>query len=369
MSGFGVAVGIRGVSKRYGAVTAVEDFTVEVAAGEFLALLGPSGSGKSTLLMTIAGFETPSTGEITLDGRPITRQPPHRRRIGMVFQRYALFPHLTVAENVAYPLRRRGMRGRELEKEVARALALVCLAELGPRYPAQLSGGQQQRVALARALVFDPPILLMDEPLGALDRKLRQQLQIEIKLLHRELGATILFVTHDQEEALSMADRVAVLDHGRMQQLGTPRELYDRPANPFVAGFIGETNFFPVRCAASGDGDVVADIDGSDLSVTVPAAAVTAPTNGRGLLGVRPEHIRLVASGPGLLGRVVETAFAGPDLNLLLDACGHRVLARLPVSPDQMLPRAGDEMTVGIDPGRCRLYPPGAGPAITPSPT
>ncbi len=209
------AVSVDAITKAFGSVKAVDGVSLSVQPGEFVALLGSSGSGKSTLLMMIAGFEAPTSGDIKLDGVRMNDVPGHRRGFGMVFQNYSLFPHMNVAENIAYPLRRRGMGGRDIEREVTKALRLVALDGYGTRLPSQLSGGQQQRVALARALVFRPPLLLMDEPLGALDRKLRQQLQMEIKLIHKEVGSTIIFVTHDQEEALSMADRVAVLERGQ----------------------------------------------------------------------------------------------------------------------------------------------------------
>ncbi|RWE36066.1 MAG: ATP-binding cassette domain-containing protein, partial [Mesorhizobium sp.] len=218
---------------KYGRFTALHDVSIDVEAGEFLALLGPSGSGKSTMLMAIGGFNIPTSGDVIINDEVVTQKAPHLRNVGIVFQRYALFPHMTVWENVAYPLRRRRIASAEVAKEVTQALEMVSLETLAHRFPAELSGGQQQRVALARALVFHPPVLLMDEPLGALDRKLRQQLQMELKKLHRSLGTTIILVTHDQEEALSMADRVAVMAEGRLLQIGTPTELYCHPNSPF----------------------------------------------------------------------------------------------------------------------------------------
>jgi putative spermidine/putrescine transport system ATP-binding protein len=232
-----------GVRKSYdGSTLVVKELDLEIARGEFLTLLGPSGSGKTTMLMMLAGFEPPTTGRITLSGRDITALPPHKRGIGMVFQNYALFPHMTVAENVAYPLNVRGVAAREAGQRGEAALAMVKLSGLGDRRPAQLSGGQQQRVALARALVFEPELILLDEPLGALDKQLRERMQVELKLLHERLAVTMVYVTHDQSEALTMSDRIAVFNDGRIQQLATPVELYERPANAFVAGFIGENN-------------------------------------------------------------------------------------------------------------------------------
>ncbi len=224
---------------------ALDGVTLDVAAGEFIALLGPSGSGKTTLLMTIAGFEMPSEGYVRVDGRDVTHLPPNQRNLGMVFQRYALFPHMNVRDNIGFPLRMRGLGEAERRKRAETALATVGLEGYGDRFPAQLSGGQQQRIALARAIVYEPPVLLMDEPLSALDKNLRERMRLEIKRLQKQLGITVVFVTHDQEEALVMADRIAVLDHGQLVQEGPPQALYDRPANAFVAGFLGETNFLP----------------------------------------------------------------------------------------------------------------------------
>jgi putative spermidine/putrescine transport system ATP-binding protein len=235
-------VRFRGVQKTYdGAILVVHQLDLDIRRGEFLTLLGPSGSGKTTCLMMLAGFESPTAGDIVLDGKPITRTPPHKRNFGMVFQNYALFPHLTVGQNVAYPLTVRRASKSEQAQRVAKALAMVRLEGLAERYPAQLSGGQQQRVALARALVFEPQLVLMDEPLGALDKQLREHMQIELKELHRQLGVTFVYVTHDQGEALTMSDRVAVFNDGKIQQLAPVAQMYEAPANRFVAGFIGDS--------------------------------------------------------------------------------------------------------------------------------
>ena len=234
-------VSFNGVNKTYdGTSLVVRDLNLDIRRGEFLTLLGPSGSGKTTTLMMLAGFATPTTGEISLAGVPITRTPPHKRHFGMVFQNYALFPHMTVAENVAYPLSVRGINRIDRKPKVEAALDMVRLGTLGSRYPAQLSGGQQQRVALARALVFEPQLVLMDEPLGALDKQLREHMQIELKELHRRLGVTFVYVTHDQSEALTMSDRVAVFNDGFVQQVDRVDRLYEAPANRFVAGFVGD---------------------------------------------------------------------------------------------------------------------------------
>ncbi|WP_116995521.1 ABC transporter ATP-binding protein [Desertimonas flava] len=241
----GAPVRLDRLYKSYADVVAVDGIDLDVAAGEFVTLLGPSGSGKTTTLMMLAGFQEVTSGEITVGDRAISRLPPNQRDIGVVFQHYALFPHMRVAENVAFPLKMRGVARSEIKRRVDAALGLVQLGTLGDRYPRQLSGGQQQRVALARAVVFEPGLALMDEPLGALDRQLREQMQFEIKQLHDSLGITVIYVTHDQEEALVMSDRIAVMNSGRIEQFAAPDELYNRPATAFVATFVGESNVLP----------------------------------------------------------------------------------------------------------------------------
>ncbi|MBD9641748.1 ABC transporter ATP-binding protein [Ensifer sp. ENS07] len=239
----GPLVRYEGISKTYdGRFYAIKDFALDIAAGEFLTMLGPSGSGKTTLLTMLAGFEMPSGGQISVRGRSVSELPAHKRNIGMVFQNYALFPHMSVADNIGYPLRVRGLGRAEIAKRVARALDMVQLSGFGERKPGAMSGGQQQRVALARAMVFNPDLVLMDEPLGALDKMLREEMQYEIKKLHTEVGVTIVYVTHDQSEAMVMSDRVAILRGGKLQQLAPPRQLYEAPSNAFVANFIGENN-------------------------------------------------------------------------------------------------------------------------------
>ncbi len=284
----GAAVVLERVSKSFGPVTAVDDVSFAIEPGEFITLLGPSGSGKTTTLMMIAGFDHPTEGEIYIDGTPLVGVPPYRRGIGMVFQSYALFPHMTVAENVGFALKQRGAGKAEIAGRVAETLDIVRLRGYEARYPRQLSGGQQQRVALARAIIFHPRVLLMDEPLSALDKQLREELQLEMKRLHRQLGITFVYVTHDQREALIMSDRVAVMNHGRIEQVGSPSDLYDRPANRFVAGFIGESNFL--------EGEVGA-IDGREITVRAAGTTLLA-TSDRPLavgasivLAVRPEKI------------------------------------------------------------------------------
>ena len=285
----GADVRLAGVTKTFGSVVAVDHVSLGVEAGEFLTLLGPSGSGKTTTLMIIAGFELPSGGDVFIRGARVTYTPPYRRDIGLVFQSYALFPHMTVFGNIAFPLEMRGVPRGEIRSRVSTVLDLVRLGGLGDRYPRQLSGGQQQRVALARALVFQPGVLLMDEPLGALDKKLRAEMQLEIKHIQEELGITVVYVTHDQEEALTMSDRVAVIDHGRIEQIGLPQEIYDRPVNRFVADFIGESNFLDVQVVERrGDRVLLRTPDG--LSVWTRTDAET-PVGARALLAVRPECI------------------------------------------------------------------------------
>ncbi|MEY4978990.1 MAG: Spermidine/putrescine import ATP-binding protein PotA [Pseudomonadota bacterium] len=256
-----------GVQKTYdGHTLVVKDLNLVIQRGEFLSLLGPSGSGKTTTLMMLAGFESPTAGEISLSGVPITRTPPHKRNFGMVFQNYALFPHMTVADNIAYPLTVRKLGSAEREAKVKRALDMVQMGHMGSRYPSQLSGGQQQRVALARALVFDPQLVLMDEPLGALDKQLREHMQIELKALHRRLGVTFVYVTHDQSEALTMSDRVAVFNEGIIQQIDPVERLYETPANRFVASFVGDNSVFNGTVVqAEGDTCRVQLADGSVL--------------------------------------------------------------------------------------------------------
>jgi spermidine/putrescine ABC transporter ATP-binding subunit len=303
-------IDIRNVSKQYGNVCALAGVTLPVHEGEFLTLLGPSGSGKTTLLNVVAGFVDATEGIVALDGRDISHQPAHRRGFGMVFQSYALFPHLTVAENVAYPLRMRRVSRSARKQQVRSYLKLVELEDHAERLPHELSGGQQQRVALARALVFHPRVLLMDEPLGALDRRLRQTLQFEIKRLHRELGITIVYVTHDQEEALSMSDRIAVMAHGRIQQVGDPRSVYEHPRTEFVATFLGETNLILVE---------VSERSGEAVPVTHQRSGQTHVMkldirSGLARLSVRPEHIQLAGvndDSRGFVGAVETKTFMG----------------------------------------------------------
>src|SRR5580658_2153886 len=309
----GAAVVLSGLEKHFDSVGAVRGVSLDIRSGEFLTLLGPSGSGKTTTLMMIAGFEVPSDGDITIDGRSVVTLPPHRRNIGMVFQNYALFPHLTVAENIGFPLKQRGVDRATRARLVDESLELVRLPGYQARYPRQLSGGQQQRVALARAIVFRPRLLLMDEPLGALDKQLRESLQLEMRRLHADLGITFIYVTHDQEEALTMSDRIAVMNEGRIAQIGTPEDLYDRPCDRFVASFIGESNFLPCVVRGFEDDMVVADCGGTVMRGVTgsPPSAGTEAT-----FTMRPERVRFAGADDSVMtnriwATVTEIVFAG----------------------------------------------------------
>ena len=305
---------LSGLTKRYGDVTAVAQVDLDVAPGEFVTLLGPSGSGKTTTLMMVAGFTPPTAGDIRIDDRSITDMPPDQRNIGVVFQSYALFPHMSVADNVAFPLRMRHMPRAAIAEKVASALDMVRLSGYGARMPRQLSGGQQQRVALARALVFDPELLLMDEPLGALDRNLREQMKDEITRLHRALGVTVLYVTHDQEEALTLSDRVVLMHRGRIEQVGVAQELYERPRTTFAAEFIGESNLLRGRLMIESGGAWFVSDAGTRLRA--PDAPVPM-SSGSGLFFLRPEKIALAGDVPrpgsdaGASGTVEGVTYAG----------------------------------------------------------
>ncbi|HCX82318.1 MAG: Fe3+/spermidine/putrescine ABC transporter ATP-binding protein [Curvibacter sp. RIFCSPHIGHO2_12_FULL_63_18] len=291
-----------GVQKTYdGEQLVVRELNLDIQRGEFLSLLGPSGSGKTTTLMMLAGFESPTAGDILLDGKQITRTPPHKRNFGMVFQNYALFPHMTVAQNVAYPLTVRKVPKDEQTKRVQKALDMVRLTGMGERLPARLSGGQQQRVALARALVFEPQLVLMDEPLGALDKQLREHMQLELKELHRQLGVTFVYVTHDQGEALTMSDRVAVFNEGVIQQLADAQSLYETPSNRFVAGFVGDSTV--LRGTLGGTADAPCIVLGQGQ--TLPGINVNNAATGAAVEAcVRPERIALHVQAPAALNTV-----------------------------------------------------------------
>jgi putative spermidine/putrescine transport system ATP-binding protein len=352
-----------GVEKTYdGATRVVRALDLDIRRGEFLSLLGPSGSGKTTTLMMLAGFESPTAGEILLDGAPITRTPPHRRGFGMVFQHYALFPHMTVAQNVAYPLTVRKHAAAEVTRRVERALAMVRLQGLGERRPQQLSGGQQQRVALARALVFEPPLVLMDEPLGALDKQLREHMQIELKELHRQLGVTFVYVTHDQAEALTMSDRVAVFADGTVQQLDTVDRLYETPANRFVAGFVGDATHLDGVVAAIDSGEATlrwgsgTALRGLNVNGSAVGAGVRAT--------IRPERIVLLAAdasaasaGNTLVAHIADTLYHGDHLRLRcrIDGQASAATVKLPLS-SPTLPAAGQPVRLHFPPAHLRIY-------------
>jgi spermidine/putrescine transport system ATP-binding protein len=300
------AIELRGVSKHYRGVVALEPVDLEIRDGEFFCLLGPSGCGKTTTLNLIGGFVEASSGEILIQGEPATDVPPHKRNVNTVFQNYALFPHLNVRDNVGFGLRMAHVPRREARPRVEQALGMVGLEELADRQPGELSGGQQQRVAVARALVNKPAVLLLDEPFGALDLKLRKRLQIELAQIHKEVGTTFVFVTHDQEEAMAMADRIAVMNEGRLEQVGSPEEIYRSPTSRFVADFIGESNFLDVERGA--DGRVVTK-DGSPVACAEPSGDWRQAT-----LMVRPEAVQVIAGNghrAGLVGKVVTSSFLG----------------------------------------------------------
>jgi putative spermidine/putrescine transport system ATP-binding protein len=317
-----VLASFKSVAKSYdGRTTAVSDLDLDIYEGEFLTFLGPSGSGKTSTLMMLAGFEEPSQGEITFKGRTLDALRPHQRNFGVVFQDYALFPHLTVAQNLRYPLRFRSAGRAETENRVKQALIMLQLEEFRDRYPGQLSGGQQQRVALGRALIFDPHLVLMDEPLGALDRQLRERMQMEIKHLHQRLGITFISVTHDQSEALIMSDRIAVFNRGTLQQIGSPQDLYETPANAFVAKFIGDSNFLSGHVVGvNGDERLLECADGLRI---IARNVDCADVGAEALIGVRPERVRLsagaVTSDRNLAeGIVLEHVYVGDALKIRL---------------------------------------------------
>jgi len=354
-----------GVQKTYdGVQLVVKQLDLDIRRGEFLTLLGPSGSGKTTTLMMLAGFESPTAGDILLDGKPITRTPPHKRNFGMVFQNYALFPHLTVAQNVAYPLTVRKVPPADIAKRVERALGMVQLRNMDARLPAQLSGGQQQRVALARALVFEPQLVLMDEPLGALDKQLREHMQIELKELHRQLGVTFVYVTHDQGEALTMSDRVAVFNDGAIQQIDVVERMYEAPANRFVAGFIGDSATLrgTVRAAqVDNDSDRCGIVltDGRVLTgLNINGAKVGAQVEAC----IRPERIVVHTEAPGDRGNVLQVEvrnliYFGDHLRLLCHVGEGQALAtvKLPLSAPQV-PQVGSAVWLELAPELTRIY-------------
>lgn len=361
----GASIRVAEISKRYGTEDVLDKVRLDIDGGEFLTLLGASGSGKSTLLNVVAGFTKPSHGSVEIDGRDLTRVPPHKRDLGMVFQNYALFPHLSVAANVAFPLKRHKVARAQIKDKVNEALALVRLTELGDRKPDQLSGGQQQRVALARALVFGPRVLLMDEPLGALDKVLREQLQDEIRRLHRELGITVVFVTHDQDEALALSDRIALLRKGSIVQVGTPSELYDKPSCAYTAAFVGASNIFNGA------------VRGGGFREEITGATLRLPANSRSdcaAILVRPEHLKLAGHDDHIdpeydrvSATVEDSVYLGNSRTVhARTADGIAVTSRtsIPRTPDAVVPGARIELYWNVEDVRAL----GPDPHPTPSP-
>ncbi|MEY4982666.1 MAG: hypothetical protein RIR62_932, partial [Pseudomonadota bacterium] len=351
------------VQKSYDGVSlVVKDLNLSIGKGEFLTMLGPSGSGKTTCLMMLAGFETATNGEILLDGRPINQVPPHKRGIGMVFQNYALFPHMTVGENLAFPLEVRGMGKSEREAKIKRALDMVQMGAFANRRPAQLSGGQQQRIALARALVFDPSLVLMDEPLGALDKQLREHMQFEIKRLHETLGITVVYVTHDQGEALTMSDRIAVFNDGRIQQLAPPADLYERPDNSFVAQFIGENNRLEGTVEEIKGGRALVRLATGEL---IDATPVNVTAKGqRTLVSIRPERVEfkpdlLPADAHLIDAEVIEVVYMGDLFRTVLKVAGHDdfvIKSRNTLGQRVLVP--GEKIKIGWAPADARALDP-----------
>ena len=346
-------VELAGVTKTYGDAVAVDDLTLSVQPGEFLSLLGPSGCGKTTTLRMIAGFEHPDSGGISISGRSVLGLPPHKREVNTVFQAYALFPHMTVAENVAYGLQQRRVPKAEQRERVAEALDMVQLRRFADRKPTMLSGGQQQRIALSRALINRPSVLLLDEPLAALDRQLREEMQVELKLLQARLGTTFVFVTHDQGEALSMSDRIAVMRAGRVEQLDAPERIYAAPASAYVASFIGQQNFVKGRVTAAGDAieTELGVIDGTWGADAVPAG-------GDAVAAIRPEFIGLEPAGSGGRGadaRVLSVSYLGETLQVVVGAGSQTLLVRTPApsAPDVAV---DDDVRCVWSPSSVRLF-------------
>ncbi|OBG88380.1 ABC transporter ATP-binding protein [Mycobacterium sp. E802] len=355
------------VTKRFGDYVAVADADFSIASGEFFSMLGPSGCGKTTTLRMIAGFESPTEGAIRLEGADVSRVPPHKRNVNTVFQHYALFPHMTVWDNVAYGPRSRKKSARkdaaEIKRSVDELLEIVRLTDFAKRKPGQLSGGQQQRVALARALVNYPSALLLDEPLGALDLKLRHAMQFELKRIQRELGITFIYVTHDQEEALTMSDRIAVMNNGNVEQIGSPTEIYDRPATVFVASFIGQANLWPGRQTGRANRDFV-EIEVFGTTLKAKPGDTTIEAGGHATLMIRPERVRVSTDQPGAAdvvsvpGTVKDLTFQGPVVRLSVAAPDDSTIIAH-VGPEQDLPllRPGDPVHVSWSPEASRVLP------------
>jgi spermidine/putrescine ABC transporter ATP-binding subunit len=359
-------VSLRGVTARFGAVTALHPLDLDIAQGEFLTLLGPSGCGKTTTLRLIAGFLRPRAGRILFDDEDVSDTPPNRRRIGMVFQDYALFPHMTIAENIGFGLRERHVATPEIRRRVNELLEMIHLPDLGQRFPGELSGGQRQRVALARAVAHPPRVLLMDEPLGALDLKLREAMQGEIQRIQRRLGITTVFVTHDQSEAMSMSDRIVVMNHGRVEQAGSARDLYDHPVSRFVADFLGRINMLPVMVREAGSDGASLEFIGNTLRQDTSAIRAAGPAT----LAIRPEHFHLLSPGPtptainALPGRVIGIQFLGNLVRCEIELNGG-IGVTVETIPNDPLAVPGREVWVAWDPVHGALFDPE--PAVGPS--
>ncbi|MDD9808139.1 MAG: ABC transporter ATP-binding protein [Gammaproteobacteria bacterium] len=357
-----VCVSFRKVSKNYDRQSwVVDNLNLDVYEGEFLTMLGPSGSGKTTCLMMLAGFEEVTSGEILIRGERVNDIPPHKRGLGLVFQNYALFPHMTVAGNLAFPLQVRGMDKAEIRARVDEALEMVHLSGLGGRFPAQLSGGQQQRVALARALIFHPTLVLMDEPLGALDKQLRERMQYEIKRLHEQLGLTMIYVTHDQGEALTLSSRVAVFNEGRIQQIDAPDSIYEHPSNAFTAGFIGENNLLQGALLEL-DGDTCAVEADSGGRLRGTPVGVAAGDGGAVLLAVRPERVLINPDGDcanALDGRISDLVYLGDYMRAVIElgGGGGELVAKYPNDRGKRDIETGQSVKVGWHPEDCRVFP------------
>jgi spermidine/putrescine transport system ATP-binding protein len=346
------------VNKRFGDYIAVHDANFEIDRGEFFSMLGPSGCGKTTTLRMIAGFEQPTEGRILLEGQDVSRVPPYKRNVNTVFQHYALFPHMTVWDNVAFGPRSRKLPEPEIAKRVNELLEVTRLTQFRKRKPAQLSGGQQQRVALARALVNYPSALLLDEPLGALDLKLRQAMQFELKRIQRDVNITFIYVTHDQEEALTMSDRIAVMNEGRVEQIGTPEEIYHSPATVFVANFIGIANLLPATLAGVGEDRAVVTLEG-DSRMECAAPTWAAKPGVKATLMIRPERLHFAESGKGLPVILMAAAFSGPALRLALKTLGgQEMIAHVPSDGPRPPIEPGRRYIVNWDADGARLLPP-----------
>jgi putative spermidine/putrescine transport system ATP-binding protein len=351
-----------GVEKTYdGETNVIKGLDLEIRRGEFLTLLGPSGSGKTTTLLMLAGFEEPTAGEITLAGRSLRKVPPYARNMGIVFQNYALFPHMTVEDNVAFPLVQRKLSKADIAEKVARVLEIVKLEPYRKRRPRQLSGGQQQRVALARALVFEPEVVLMDEPLGALDKKLREHMQLEIKHIHENLGLTVVYVTHDQQEALTMSDRVAVFDDGIIQQIDVPDRLYEYPNNSFVADFIGESNTLAGTVAELNGATCTVVLDGGERVTARPVNI--AGIGARTTLSIRPERVAIRPNGTNYLNRfpaeVMELIYLGDQTRIRVRVVDNEnFMLKAPIGGEANTPRIGDVIDIGWEAEFCRALDP-----------